>query len=266
MPLERIEIVQRGAYMAESLEGRFLDSPYGRSMGGAPAAAGARGWEGIFRVGGFAAGVLSVLIPVQVAVFILWPPPGSVLGWFALFRAVPFVGLLDLDLLLIVDQVLMGIIFLALFLALRSSARSSMTIALLFAAMGIAAYFASTAAFEMLSLSARHAASADAGQRSTLEAAGDVVLATWQGTAFNLGYLLEGGALLIVAIVMARSPLFGRAAGPVGIVLGGLSLVPPTVPVVGMAFSLGSLVPLELWSILISLRLFRLGASSSRTR
>jgi len=232
--------------------------------GGSPEGVGS-GWKGLYRVAGAAALVMAVFIPVQVVIFILWPPPSTVVGWFTLFQSSPLVGLLDMDLLLIIDQVLMGLMMLALFVALRGASQSAMAIALLLGVGGIAAYFASTAAFEMLSLSGSYAAATSEAQRTTVEAAGRVMLSTWQGTAFDLGYLLEGLSLLIIAMVMMRSPLFGRTTASIGILLGILSLVPPTVPTVGLYFAFGSLLPLEAWNILIARRFFQLGGNAAES-
>jgi len=134
-----------------------------------------------------------------------------------------------------------------------------MAIALTAGLLGIAAYFASTAAFELLSLSGQYAAATTETERSILLATGQVMLAVWQGTAFDVGYLLEGTALLTTAFVMLRSTVFSKRTAYVGILVGVLSLVPPTVPTVGVLFALGSLVPLEIWDILLARRLLRLG-------
>jgi hypothetical protein len=71
-----------------------------------------------------------------------------------------------MDLLLIVDQVLMVLVLLALCIALRRASQSFMAIALTAGLVGIAAYFASTTAFEMLSLSDQYAAATTEAQRS----------------------------------------------------------------------------------------------------
>jgi hypothetical protein len=134
-----------------------------------------------------------------------------------------------------------------------------MAIALTTGLLGIAAYFASTTAFSMLSLSDQYAAATTEAERSIYLAAGQAMLAIWQGTAFDVGYVLEGVALLIIAAVMLRSTLFSKKTAYVGILLGVMSLVPPTAGTIGLLFALGSLVPLEIWDILISRRLFQLG-------
>lgn len=215
-------------------------------------------WKSLYRVGGIAAMVMAVFIPIQIIVFILWPPPDSVIGWFTLFQQNRLIGLLDLDLLLIVDQILVGLMLLALFTILRRTSKSFMAIALTLGLLGIAAYFASTAAFEMLSLSSQYSAATTEEQRSILLSAGQVMLANWQGTAFSVGYVMEGAALLITALVMLRSTIFSKATAIIGIIMGVMSLLPPTAGMIGMIFALGSLVPLEIWNILVARRLFQL--------
>jgi len=220
-------------------------------------------WKSLYRVGGTAALIMAVFIPIQFIIFMVWPPPSTVIGWFTLFQNNRLLGLLDMDLLLIVDQVLMVLVLLALYTALRRASQSLMAIALTLGLVGIAAYFASATAFEMLSLSDQYAAATTDAQRSMFLAAGQAMLAIWQGTAFDVGYVLEGVALLIIAAVMLRSTLFSKKTAYVGILLGVMSLVPPTAGTIGLLFALGSLVPLEMWDILIGRRLYReLGATA----
>jgi len=216
-------------------------------------------WKSLYRVGGTASLIMAVFIPIQIIILVAWPPPSTVIGWFTLFQNNRLLGLLDMDLLLIFDQVLLGLILLALYTALRRASQSFMAIALTAGLLGIAAYFASTAAFEILSLSDQYAAATTEAQRSTFLAAGQVMLAIYQGTAFDVSYVLEGVGLLIIAVVMLRSTVFGKKTAYVGILLGVMSLVPPTAGTIGLLFALGSLAPLEIWDILIARRLYQLG-------
>jgi hypothetical protein len=220
-------------------------------------------WKPLYRVAGVAALLIVVFIPIQSIVFVLWPPPNTVIGRFTLFQHNGLLGLLDMDLLLIIDQVLMGLVLLALYIVLKRASPSLMAIALTAGLVGIAAYFASSTAFNMLSLSSQYAAATTAAQRAVFEASGQATLALWQGTAFDVSYVLEGGALLIIAVVMLRSNTFSKATASVGILMGGVMLVPPTIGTIGLLFSLGSLVPLEIWLILIARRLFQLGSGGS---
>jgi hypothetical protein len=215
-------------------------------------------WKGLYRVGGTAALIMAVFIPIQIIIFVAWPPPSSVIGWFTLFQNNRLLGLLDMDLLLIVDQVLIGLVLLALYVALRRASQSWMAIALAAGLVAIAAYFASATAFDMLSLSDQYVAATTEAQRSMFLAAGQAMLAIYQGTAFDVSYVLEGVALLIIAVVMLRSTLFSKKTAYVGILMGVMSLVPPTAGTIGLLFSLGSLAPLEIWDILIARRLLQL--------
>jgi Domain of unknown function (DUF4386) len=200
----------------------------------------ASAWKPLYRVAGVAALLMVVFIPIQSIVFVVWPPPSTVIGWFTLFQHNRLLGLLDMDLLLIVDQVLMGLVLLALYAALKRASPSLMAIALTAGLVGIAAYFASSTAFNMLSLSSQYAAATTAAQRAMFEASGQATLALWQGTAFDVSYVLEGVAMLIIAVVMLRSTLFSKATASVGILMGGVMLVPPTVGTIGLLFRLGS--------------------------
>jgi Domain of unknown function (DUF4386) len=192
-------------------------------------------------------------------VFFIWPPPSSVIGWFTLFKDNALVGLLDMDLLLIVDYLLLIGVFSALWTSLRRANESLMAIALIIQLVATATYLVSTVAFEMLSLSNQYATATTEVERFILLAAGQAMLVTWQGTAFNVSYVLSAVAVLIVSAVMLRSHLFNKATGYVGLSAGVLMSVPPTAGAIGIAFSLLSLVPLVVWLTLIARRLLRSG-------
>jgi hypothetical protein len=148
-------------------------------------------WRSVFKIGGAAAVTVLALMPVQMVVYIVWPPPDTVTGWFTLLQDKPLVGLLDLDLLLLVDYILLGIVFVALWVKLREVDQSAMTIALFLETLAVASYFASTAAFEMLALSNHYAAAPTNAERAASMAAGHSMMATWEGTAFNTSYILS---------------------------------------------------------------------------
>lgn len=215
-------------------------------------------WGILYRVAGTAALVMVALIPIQTAIFLIYPPPDTVLGWFDLFQFNTLVGLLDMDFLLLVDQLLVGLILVALYVALKQTNLSLITIALLLGLSGMIIYFSSAVAFEMSALSNRYAVASTEAERRGLLATGEILLASWQGTAFNFGYVMEGISFLIIGAVMLNGTAFTKVTAWVGIAVGILSLVPPTVPVVGMYFAFGSLIPLIVWDLLIARGFFRL--------
>ncbi len=224
-------------------------------------------WRGLYRVGGAAALISAALLPIQMVVFVVWPPPleGAALDWFAVFQQNALRGLLSLDLLLIVDYVLLIPIFLALYVALRRYAPSLMALAVGLEMVAITVYFPSNPAFEMLSLSRGYAAPAGDAERAAFLAAGQAMVVGWTGTAFNVSHVLASVAGILVPFAMLRSGIFGRAAaytGLVGNVLGiGLFL-----PSVGIFLALLSVVVLWVWYVLIGRTFLRLGRGASTAR
>jgi hypothetical protein len=218
------------------------------------------GWKMLYEVGGVAALLSAVCIPLQLIVFIAWPPPldGSVGDWFRLFQTNRLIGLVDLDLLLVADNVLLIPILLALYVALRRASESLMTIATALGLVGIVLFITSNPAIEMLSLSDHYAAATTDAQRAMFLAAGQAMLAGWQGTAFQVGYLLSSVAGIAIPAVMLRGAIFSKATAVLGILANiiGLGLYLSTI---GIFLALFSVVFLELWYILLGRRLLQLG-------
>ena len=85
-------------------------------------------WKSLYRVGGTAALIVVVLILIQSFIFIAYPPPSTVIDYFTLFQNNRILGLLGLDLLLTVINVLLIPIYPALYAALRRANESFMAI------------------------------------------------------------------------------------------------------------------------------------------
>ena len=216
-------------------------------------------WRCLYTIGGVAALIGVALIPVQLVVFVVWPPPVAALGFFQLFERNRLLGLLSLDLLYILQNVLLVLIYLSLRAALHRINESLTAIALALGLVGIAAYFPSNTAFEMLNLSTRYAGAETGAQSAALLAAGEGMLATYVGTAFNVYYVLGAIALLIIAMVMLQSGVFGRRTAYWGLLAGVLMSIPSTAGTIGLVVALASLLPWAVFSVLIARRLVQLG-------
>ena len=217
-------------------------------------------WKGLYKVGGAAALLSVVFLPIQIFVCLMSPPPDTVVGWFTLLQSNRLVGLIDLDLLLMVDQVLAILIFIALYVALRRTNESLMGIALAFSLVSAALFIASNPAFAMLSLSDQYAAAGTEAQRAMFLTAGQAVLVTWQGSAFQASYILGSMAPIIISVVMlqSRATAFGKSTAYMGILANVIALG-LYVPKIGVYISIFSVVLLWIWYILIARRLFQLG-------
>ena len=197
-------------------------------------------------------------MPVQVAIFIAWPPPVTVTGFFEVFLDNALRGLLNLDLLYIVSNVLLIPLYLALYVALQRGNKSLMTLALALGFVGLAAYFNTNPSFEMLALSGQYAAATSDATRATFLAAGEALLASYTGTAFNVYYVLDGIALLLIAAVMFRSTVFSQLTAWAGLAAGILMMVPSSAGMLGMIFAMASLIPWALFSALVARKLLQM--------
>lgn len=216
-----------------------------------------RSWEKLFIIGAVAAFISALFFPLQIIVYIISPPPGTVLGFFTLFHDNMLLGLLSMDLLIVIEQILAIPMYLSLFAALRRYGEANMVLATTLSFIGIAAYFASNTAFNMLSLSSQYWAATTDAQRTVLQSAGEAMLAIYNGTAFLIYYNIGGLAIILISIVMLKSKVFGKAAAYAGILSGviGYGLY---VPKIGIFISIFSIVFLFVWYILIARGLLRL--------
>ncbi|MDX9939223.1 MAG: hypothetical protein RBT44_04640 [Sphaerochaetaceae bacterium] len=192
---------------------------------------------------------------IQIAVFSAWPPPTDVEGMFSLFQDNWFLGLLSMDLLYIVDSVLLIIIYLAMYRTLQEYAPAAMLVGTVLAIVGVGGYFASNTAFEMFSLARQHALAADMEQKRLYVAAGMGMMATYSGTSFNVYYVLNTIILFIYVFVMRRAGIYGKAIPRYTLAAGLLMIIPSSVGMIGMIFSLASLVPWAIWLVLVARRL-----------
>lgn len=218
-------------------------------------------WTWLYRGGGAAALLTALFLPIQIAVFFVYPPPDSVTGWFQLFQSNRLAGLLDLDLLLMADQVLTVLMFLALYVLLRRTSQSFMLMGVALGLFSTVLFVAPNPAFAMLSLSNAYTAAAET-QKAVLLSAGQAVMAQWQGSAFQASYLIGSLSSILISAVMLRSGLFSKAAGWMGIASNALALG-LYVPVVGVYISIFSVVFLWAWYLLTGLRLLQLARSAS---
>jgi MFS family permease len=97
-------------------------------------------------------------------------------------------------------------------------------------------------------------------QRSVTVAAGQAMLASWEGTAFQVSYVLGQTAGILVGLVMLRSDRFGRAI-PYTLMVGNVVGFGLYLPTVGLALSAFSGLVLWAWYLLIARRFFQLERS-----
>jgi len=196
------------------------------------------------------------------------PLPSNALEWFSLLQKDPFVGLSLLNLFDLINFALVGLIFLALYAALRNVNKSLMVMAITTGLIGVAVYLSSNQALEMFFLSKQYAEATTEAQRSILLNAGDILLVTnhpetpYQATGIHLGLFLVLIAGLLISIVMLQSNTFGKAVAVCGILANGFALL--LFPALAFAPAVSWLPPTlsapfrMIWYILIAIKLFKL--------
>jgi hypothetical protein len=231
-----------------------------------------RAWRLLYVVGGAAALIAVVIfrrhfgseIMVLMDMGILgMEPPGSAFDWFALLQDNQFLGLILLDLFDIVNYMLVGLMFLALYGTLRRANKVAMTVATASCLVGVGVYLATNQAFAMLALSDKYAAASTDALQAQFLAAGEALLAIHNPAGVHLSLLLVALAGLIASVVMLRSRVFGKATAIIGLVANSLVLTYyvalPLVPEIAFLFPAASAPFRLLWYILIAWRLFQLG-------
>lgn len=211
----------------------------------------ADGWRQLYRISALAALGVIALIPVQVLVFVLWPTPASAADAFALFQANALGGLLSLDLLLMASWAMSLVAFLGLAAALWKAAPARIAVAVVLEVAAFTMYFSSNTAFSMLGLSEAHASAATDAARAAYLGAGEAMLALYTGTAYDVGYVLSGVAVLLAGLAVLRTPAFARATG-YAMVAYAVMQVPATAGEIGMALGVSSLVPMIAWLVLVA--------------
>jgi hypothetical protein len=207
----------------------------------------------LFRTAFYATIAMLIIIPLQILVFALTRLPETTVGWFALFRDELPIALFHADLFILVNNILISIIYLAFYHSLKGINKGVMQIGIMLGLIGIAAYISSNKTFELLRLSNEYFKAEDDAARIVIESAGKASLAGWQGTAFDTYYVLNGIALFCVSILMFKSPLYSKATAVLGLLAAFFMIIPSTAGMLGLVFSLLSLIPWYAFSVKFAL-------------
>jgi hypothetical protein len=216
-------------------------------------------WAGLWRAGSVSALLLVAIIITTGIVFAIEPQPldGTALDWFMLFQKNPLLGLVESELLMILYVIVSMPVALSLYILLRSVNPSWMLVYLVLGLIGVMCFIAARPAFEMLYLSRGYAAATSESERAMFLSAGQAMVATFHGTAFQISYILGSVTGLIVSLVMLQTKIFGKAFAYVRIA-SSICDFGLYIPVVGIYISMFSVLFLFIWNIMIARRLWQL--------
>lgn len=215
--------------------------------------------EQYFEIAGFAALLVAIFIPIDAILLILWPRPSTAIDYFALLQSNVLLGLLSLDLLYVVDQVLMIPVLIALYIKLKHTNESIITLSSILGIIGINAIFASNTAANMLHLSNQYALATADGQRSLFLAAGEAMLSGVTGSSYHVHIILGAVSFVVISIFMLQDKTFRKTTAYSGI-LANLLTLGLYIPVIGFLILLVSLIFFEIWVILLARRFLQQGS------
>ncbi len=215
-------------------------------------------WKRFYKFGGIAALAIVAIIPIQIVIFSVFPPPATTLGFIELFHQNWLLGLLSMDFLYYLNNTLLVAVYLGLFAALRKIDFAGLLFAVVLGFIGLGAFYASSVGFEMLSVSNQYFSAESAELQQQLLAVGHGLIARYQGTGFDVYYVFNAITLLIISWVMLKSEDFSKATAVWGLVSGVFMIIPSTAGLLGLIFSLISLIPWIVFSIMMGQTLLRM--------
>ena len=222
--------------------------------------------KSLYRIGGAAPLVTLTIYLSQLLIIIVSGVtyPTTPESWFALFQQNPLLGLIFLNAFDVFSIAILGLMFLALYVALRCTNPSYMAVATFFAFLGVAVFVSARAEMvtATLSLSNQFAIATTEAERSQILAAGHAVMALSRATPETLGFFFITIASLIISTVILQSSTFSKMIAYLGI-LGSIIVLANDISIVIAPSIATILMPLSglvwlVWWILVGQKLLRL--------
>ncbi len=193
------------------------------------------GWKTLYRIGAFAILIAVVFFRrhygAELSAFngfgIYAMPetePANALEWFQVLQDYPYVGLSWLGIQDLVNYLLVGLFFSALYAALREFSPGLMLIALAGGLLGVGVYLVTNQAFALWGLSHKFAEATTEAQRMAYLVAGEGLLAIHNpaglpnlGAGPHIALFLVFTAGLLFSVTMLRSGAFNKTTAIVGL-------------------------------------------------
>ena len=183
-------------------------------------------WKNLYRIGSIAP-LITIVFYVSEFLFISWEKyPTSTEDWFSLFQRSKLLGLFYLNALDIFSIALLGVMFLALYIALRRTNESLMAVSVFFALLGVGVFVVPRVAMlSMISLSDRYSMAGTEAERVRLLAAGETLGALGTPTPQTIGFLFMAIGVLILSVVMLQTKNFSKITAWFGFLASVLTFV-----------------------------------------
>jgi len=193
--------------------------------------------------------------------------PQTAIERYNQFKENWLLGLYNLDLLNIINQIILIPSIFALYAVHRNSNKPSALLSLILFLVGTTIFVTSNTALAMLDLTQKYFAAASEEQRMLLAAAGEAMLAKGAHGSLGvfIGFALPTFANVLMSCVMLKGNIFSRAASYIGIIGNSLMVIYiimvtfiPSVEKMTLAFAMPAGLLLMTWMILFAIKLLKM--------
>jgi hypothetical protein len=196
--------------------------------------------------------------------------PQTAVDRFAQFQKSPLLGLYNLDLLNIINQLFLIPAYFALYAVHRKTGTAYALLGLIIFLMGTSIFVTTNTALPMLELSNKYAIATTESQKLLLASAGEAMLARGAHGSLGvfIGFLIPNIAGLIMSLAMLSGKVFNKTTSYLGIVGSAFILLyiilvtfAPGIKDMATVFAMpGGLLSIA-WMVLFTIQLFQLGRS-----
>lgn len=196
--------------------------------------------------------------------------PQTAMERFAQFKDSPLLGLYNLDLLNVINQIFLIPSIFALYAAHRKINNPSALLALILFLVGTTIFVTGNTALTMLDLSHKYFGTTSEEQRLLYAAAGETILVKGSHGSLGvfIGFALPTIANAIMSCVMLRAMVFSRITGLIGFVGNSMMVIYiimvtfiPAVEKLAIVFAMPAGLLLMAWMVLYTIRLLKLSGN-----
>ena len=193
--------------------------------------------------------------------------PQTAFERFNQFRENSLLGLYNLDLLNIINQIILIPSIFALYAAHRDTNKPTALLSLILFLIGTTIFVTGNTALTMLDLSQKYYATSSEEQRMLLAAAGEAMLAKGSHGSLSvfIGFALPTFANGMMSCLMLKGNIFSRANSYIGIVGNSLMVIyiimvtfMPSVERMALVFAMPAGLLLMVWMIMFTIKLLKL--------
>lgn len=193
--------------------------------------------------------------------------PQTAVGRFNQFRENELLGLYNLDLLNVINQIILIPSIFALYAIHRETNKPSAALSLILFLVGTTIFIAGNTAMTMLDLSHKYFGANSDEQRMLLSAAGEAMLAKGSHGSLGvfMGFALPTFANVLMSCVMLTGRIFSRSTSYIGIIGNSLMVIYlvlitfiPGVDSMALIFAMPGGILVMIWMIMYTIRLFKI--------